>query len=84
MGAVVQTRLDDETKAELERVARHRERVSGLVREGIRVVVSHHSAPQRRKWVGVGKYDSGILDLSTNPKYLEGFGLDRRKRGNRL
>ncbi|MGA3035712.1 MAG: ribbon-helix-helix protein, CopG family [Terracidiphilus sp.] len=84
MAAVVQTRLDEETKAALEQVARQQGKsVSDLLREGIRVVVKHHSASPRRKWIGVGKYDSGIPDLSTNPKYMEGFGLDRSKRGKR-
>ena len=84
MGAIVQTRLDEGTKAELEKAARQQGKsVSDLVREGIRVVVNRHSAPQRRKWIGVGKYDTGIPDLSTNPKYMEGFGLDRNKRGKR-
>jgi len=84
MGAVIQTRVDDETKAELEKVARQQGKsVSDLVREGIRVIVNHHSASRRRKWIGVGEYDAGIPDLSTNPKYMEGFGLDGSKRGNR-
>jgi hypothetical protein len=84
MGAVVQTRLDDWTKAALENAARQEGRsVSDLVREGIHMVVSHHSASPRRKWIGVGKYDTGIPDLSTNPKYMEGFGRDRSQRGTR-
>jgi len=84
MGAVVQTRVDEETKAELEKVAQQQGKsVSDLVREGIRVVVNQHSSSRRRKWIGVGKHDSGVPDLSTNPKYMEGFGLDRGKRGNR-
>jgi len=84
MGAVVQTRVDEETKAELEKVARQQGKsVSALVREGIRVVVNHHAASRRRKWIGVGQHDTGIPDLSTDPKYMEGYGLDRSKRGNR-
>jgi ribbon-helix-helix CopG family protein len=84
MGTVVQTRVDEETKAELEKVAREQGKsVSDLVREGIRVVVNHHSSTPRRKWIGVGKHDSGMPDLSTNPKSMEGFGLDRGKRGKR-
>jgi len=84
MGAVVQTRLDEEMKAALESAARQQGKsVSDLVREGIEVIVSRHSASPRRKWIGVGTYDTGIPDLSTNPKYMEGFGLDRSKRGNR-
>jgi len=84
MGAVIQTRVDEETRAELEKVARQQGKsVSDLVREGIRVVVNNHSASHRRKWIGVGKYDAGIPDLSTNPKYMEGYGLDRTRLGKR-
>lgn len=27
-------------------------------------------------WIGAGHAKGGITDLSTNPKYLEGFGRD--------
>ena len=84
MGAVIQTRLNEATKAALENAARQQGRtVSELVREGVELVISRHSASPRRKWIGVGKYDTGIADLSTNPKYMEGFGLDRSQRGKR-
>ena len=29
-------------------------------------------------WIGAGLAKDGVTDLSTNPKYLEGFGLDPR------
>jgi hypothetical protein len=84
MGAIVQTRLNERTKAALMRVARQQGKsVSDLVREGIHLVVSHHSESPRRKWIGVGKHDAGIPDLSTNPKYMKGFGSDRNKGGGR-
>jgi Arc/MetJ-type ribon-helix-helix transcriptional regulator len=81
MSPLVQARLDEEMKAALESVARRRGKsVSDVVREGIQLVVSHHAASSRRKWIGVGKHDAGIADLSTNPKYMAGFGLDGSKR----
>ena len=81
---MIQTRLSEEAKAALEKVARQQGKsVSDLVREGVQLVVTQHSTPSRRKWIGVGRHDAGISDLSTNPKYMEGFGLDRTKRGNR-
>jgi len=84
MGAVIQTRLNEATKSALENAARQQGRsVSELVREGVELVISRHSASPRRKWIGVGKYDAGISDLSTNPRYMEGFGLDRSHRGKR-
>jgi hypothetical protein len=68
----------------LEQVAaRQGKSISDLVREGIELVVTRHSQSPRRKWIGVGKHDAGVPDLSTNPKYMDGFGLDRSKRGKR-
>ena len=30
--------------------------------------------PKRRKIIGSGQFDSGLTDLATNKKYMEGFG----------
>jgi hypothetical protein len=82
MGAVIQTRLNEATKAALKNAARQQGRsVSELVREGVELVISRHSASPRRKIIGVGRFKTGIPDLSTNPKHMEGFGLDRSQRG---
>ena len=53
---------------------------SELVREALRLLNAHTTGPKRRvsalELAGayVGKYASGLRDLSTNPKYMEGFG----------
>jgi hypothetical protein len=79
MGTSVQARLDDETQAALERLAlRHGWSASQVVRESIRLMDKHQAAPQRPRMIGVGIFDSGIPDLSTAKKYMEGFGLKRR------
>ena len=75
MKAVVQARLDEETQATLDRlVRRHGWTTSKVVREGIRLVEKQHTPTPRRKLIGIGKYDSGVPDLATNKKHMEGFG----------
>ena len=84
MGSVVQARLDQETKAALDKLVRQRKMsVSEVLREGIRLVEERQAPLPRRKVIGVGGLKTGILDLATNPKHMEGFGQDRLKRGNR-
>ena len=43
--------------------------------------VKASSSIRSQKLIGVGKYDSGLPDLSTNKKYMEGFG-QINKQGN--
>jgi len=75
MKMVVQARLDEETKAALDRLVQRRGwTTSRVVREGIRLVEKRHASAPRRKLIGIGKYDSGLPDLATNKKYMEGFG----------
>jgi Arc/MetJ-type ribon-helix-helix transcriptional regulator len=75
MGATVQARLDDETQAALESLARRLGiSESEVVREGIRLLREKHMPRRRKRVIGVGLSDSGIPDLSTNPKHMEGFG----------
>ncbi len=78
----VQARLDEESQAALDRLVREQGwSPSKVVREGIRLVAKQHTALPRRKLIGVGKFDSGVLDLSTNEKYMEGFGRKLSKQG---
>jgi Arc/MetJ-type ribon-helix-helix transcriptional regulator len=75
MKASVQARLDEETQAALEKLVRRLGwSTSEVVREGIRLVDKRHAAVPRRKLIGVGKFDSGIPDLATNKRHMEGFG----------
>ncbi len=84
MKATVQARLDKETQAALERlVKRHGWSTSRVVREGIHLVEKHHAPPPIRKLIGIGKYDSGVSDLSTNKKYMEDFGKRSMGRARR-
>lgn len=69
----VQARLDDETERMLARMVRQLGlSPSTIVREGIRLFAA--SQPRKRKIVGLGQFPSGIGDLASNKKHLEGFG----------
>ena len=82
MKTSVQARLDEETAATLEILERSLGMSSSeIVREGIRLVHKRHSVAPRRKLIGVGQYDSGIPDLATNPKHLEGLGASSMGKG---
>ena len=77
MGIKAQARLDDETHADLESLAKRLGvSQSEVLREGIRLMKEKHESKPRRKLIGVGMFSSGLTDLSTNPKYMEGFGRD--------
>lgn len=76
MGATVQVRLDKEAEAALDQLVR----VNGwtpsqAVRDSLVKAAEQQKPKPRPKLIGVGIFDSGISDLSTNKKYMEGFGL---------
>jgi hypothetical protein len=74
--------LDEETQAALDRLWRqHGLKPSDAVREGIRLLDKHHALPVRPRMIGIGKYDSGIPDLATNKKHMEGFGVKSMGKG---
>ena len=72
MTTTVQARLDEETLAALERLRRDGLSTSEVIRRGIQLV--ERERPAQPRLVGVGMFDSGIADLATNKKHLEGFG----------
>jgi hypothetical protein len=75
MGSSVQARLDAETQEALRGLVRNLGiSQSEVIREGIRLMEMRHTKPKHRKIIGVGQFDTGIPDLSTNPKHMEGFG----------
>jgi hypothetical protein len=77
MATTVQARLDDEIQADLENLAKTLGvSQSEVLREGIRLMKEKHKPQPRKKLIGVGIFSSGLTDLSTNPKYMEGFGRD--------
>jgi len=79
----VQARLDEETQEALDGLVRRLGwSPSRVVREGIRLVDKHHAKP-RPRMIGIGMFSSGLGDLATNKKYMEGFGAKGLKRGER-
>jgi hypothetical protein len=81
MKATVQARLDAESQEALETLTRRLGiSQSEVVRASLRLMVKQHSAPPKRKFIGLGKFDSGMVDLATNKKHMEGFGLTRQQR----
>jgi Arc/MetJ-type ribon-helix-helix transcriptional regulator len=81
MKATVQARLDAESQEALETLTRRLGMSqSEVVRASLRLMVKQHPAPKRREFIGAGKFDSGVSDLATNKKHMEGFGLTRLQR----
>ena len=69
----VQARLDNDTEKTLSRLVDQLGlSPSMVVREGIRLLAA--SQPKSRKIAGLGKFESGIPDLGSNKKHLQGFG----------
>lgn len=75
MSQTIQARLDADT-ADLRDELRRRLGMSDsdIVREGIRALAPLIPPTKPKKFVGQGKYDTGISDLGSNKKYLEGLG----------
>jgi hypothetical protein len=77
----VHARLDPEEQALLKELVKTTgETISALVKKGLRLVYQQEvrSAKSALDVAGklVGSISSGIGDLSTNQKHLEGFGRD--------
>jgi len=60
-------------------------KLKDLVAEGLRLVLATPTARRRRPTLSQlmkgarGVIDSGVPDLASNPKHLEGFGRDARR-----
>jgi hypothetical protein len=75
MKTSVQARLDPETQAALDGlVRRFGWSTSRAVREGLHLLARQHGSGAARKMIGIGMFDSGIPDLGSNKKHLEGMG----------
>jgi hypothetical protein len=77
MKGTVQARLDEEAQAALDQLTRQLGwSPSRVVREGLRLMVRHHSTPKKgkRKIIGMGEFSGGPSDLATNKKHMENYG----------
>jgi hypothetical protein len=83
MKTTIQARLDKESQKALETLTRRLGMTpSEVVRASLRCMLTTQAAQSesRPKFIGIGKFDSGLTDLATNKKYMEGFGLTRQQR----
>jgi hypothetical protein len=82
MSTVVQTRLNPETQALLDRLVEEKGLTpSEALRRGIKLLAEAELKPRRRGLIGAGMFDSGVSDLSTNKKYMEDFGVKSMGKG---
>jgi hypothetical protein len=79
---MVQARLDEEAQAALDRLVRqHGLKRSDAVREAILLLDKHRSVSARPRMIGIGMVSSGVGDLATNKKHMEGFGVKSMGKG---
>jgi hypothetical protein len=75
MSRVIHARLDADTDSLRDALQKRLGwNDSQIVREGIKALSVLVPAGGKRKIIGQGRYKSGIPDLATNKKHLEGFG----------
>lgn len=75
MKASIQARLDEETQAALASVIkRNGWSTSRAVREGLRLLVQQQNGSAADHMIGIGMFASGVSDMGSNKKYLEGLG----------
>jgi hypothetical protein len=75
MRNIVQARLDGKSRKRLTSLVRELGwSPSRVVREGLRLVEASQLRKKRRGVIGLGKFSSGISDLGSSKRRLEGFG----------
>ncbi len=75
MGVIVHARMDEKTRKILERLRRRTGwNDSEIIRRGVRAIASLVLVPASRTIIGIGKFESGIPDLGSSKKHLDGFG----------
>jgi len=71
----IQARLDKPSQRALARLVRQLGwSQSKAIREGLLVLAACHLGNGQRKIIGQGQFDSGLPDLGSNKKHMEGFG----------
>lgn len=75
MGIAVQARLDEKTRGTLDRlVKRLGWSRSEVIRAAIQQFEASRPKPGGHRIIGTGQFQTGIPDLATNKKHMEGFG----------
>ena len=75
MSNSIHARLDDDTQEMRDQLKKTEGWTdSEIIRRGIKLLASVTPVKGKRQFTGIGKYDSGVSDLASNKKHLEGFG----------
>ncbi len=75
MARMVHARLDEETDGVLRRLRRSTGLgESELIRRGLRALGAVSARRGRTGVIGLGEFASGIRDLGSNKRHLDGFG----------
>jgi hypothetical protein len=75
MARMVHARLDDETDGLLRRLRRSTGlQDSELIRRGLRALDALAGRPGRPNVIGLGAFASGVSDLGSSKRHLDGFG----------
>ncbi len=77
MSKVLTARLDEKSHEELIKLSKALGKTeSEIVRESIHLMAATHSAipGNKSRFVGLGQFASGIADLASNKKHMNGFG----------
>jgi hypothetical protein len=85
MPTTVQARLKGKAEEALQHIARFEGwTTSQVIRECILESAERRAAKPRPRLIGAGCFDSGLTDLATDKKHMEGFGKKWRvdKHGN--
>ena len=75
MAKIVHARLDDESEALL--IGLRRKTGLGeseLIRRGLRILNASSGSKGRPTVIGLGAFASGLRDLGSNKRHLDGFG----------
>jgi hypothetical protein len=71
----VQARLDRKSQLALDELVRRLGwSPSRVVREGLRLLAACYGRPSAKRVIGIGRFASGVPDLGSNKKHLQGFG----------
>jgi hypothetical protein len=75
MNTKIQARLDEKAEAALQHIARIEGwTTSEVIRACLLEGAERRPAGARPRLIGAGCFDSGLTDLATNKKHMEGFG----------
>jgi hypothetical protein len=75
MRYAIQARLDHTSRKTLAVLVRELGWTpSRVVREGLRILEASYLRRKKQGIIGLGKFQSGVIDLGSNKKHLRGFG----------